>query len=670
MREVETEIERRTARGQSRHWAATLIIAVLSLAPTAPAAAEPGRIPLEHFFAEPEIRSVQMSPDGKYAAFLTTLGTGKVGIAMLDLATGKVEPLVSAKDENYEFFFWKGANYIVFGGDRRGNESVALRSFHLRDRRVIPLAGSVTRPNAYYTNPAIVLDQLRHDPDRILVYGNHGAETPGNFNFGVYWLDVRNGRREMVPELSEGGEFLCDRNGAILGRVRLEGKEALHEVRPAPGKRWQSAGRSPAEDGIFRGTARMQILSVDGAAGSAYVLTRTDTDTGALRRCNLATVELGPVLFHHQEGEIRSLILNYDGSKLLGVEYETDRPHYHWFDAERAALQQKIDASLPGTFNRIIDSTPDESLRVVMAESDRVAPNYYLLNLKAAKPALMLLGCWHGKLDPAQLAERRPIHYQSRDGLTVHGYLTVPIAAQSGRRVPLIVLPHDGPFGARDLWGFDAEIQFLANRGYAVLQPNFRGSGGYGLKFMLAGKREWAGKMQNDVSDGIKWAVAQGWADPERVAIYGAGYGGFAALAGVAFTPELYRCAINHTGPTDLTILGGYPLRQSEVGELYAENWIGAGADLRQRSPVFHVDRIAVPTLHIYGENDPYVDTRHWRTLEKALKQQRRPYEVIFDAEEGHRFTNERSRLACYQRMEEFLSKHLSSPQSAEAGTN
>ncbi len=178
-------------------------------------------------------------------------------------------------------------------------------------------------------------------------------------------------------------------------------------------------------------------------------------------------------------------------------------------------------------------------------------------NPARGRPAIMMLGKINSKLEPAQLQPMQPISYTARDGLIIHGYLTLPAGA-AGHRVPLIMHPHGGPYGIRDDWGFDPEVQFLANRGYAVLQPNYRGSGGYGLDFLTAGRHEWGGKMQDDLTDGVKWAIAQGYADPARVAILGGSYGGYAALAGVTFTPELYRCAVNYVGVSDLSIIAGY----------------------------------------------------------------------------------------------------------------
>ncbi|MBI2518744.1 MAG: S9 family peptidase [Opitutae bacterium] len=609
--------------------------------------------PLEHFFAEPDIRSVQVSPDGLNVAFLTTLGTGKVGIALMHLDTGKVEPLVSAADENIEYFLWKGSDRLVYGGDLGGNESTALRSISLSKRRVVALAESYRELLSDRANFANIIDTLPHDPNRILI---SGPKNIGSFSFDLWFLDVRTGERRAVPiniDKPDTGGFVADCTGAIRARVRLEGDKTLYEVRrSADASKWEQVAAFPVTD------QRWNFLQFAADNETLYLLNRDRTDTFALHAFNTRTLELGPVLFHTPDGEIANIIFSRDRRKLYGVTYTTEKDHQHWFDTDRAALQAQIDRSLPHTTNVVTSRSDDEKVLIVTAHNDREPGAYYLLNLR--KPALMLLGRVNSKLDAASLRPMEPIQFKARDGLLLHGYLTRPAGAE-GRPVPLIVNPHGGPYGPRDEWGFNSEVQFLASRGYAVLQINYRGSGGYGYSFEKAGYREWGGKMQDDLTDGVQWAIAQGITDAGHVAIYGASYGGYAALAGATFTPDLYRCAVNYVGVSDLGLITSWGRgRFDRSSDIFYRESVGDDRQYKHdHSPVNFVERIKIPTLHAYGRNDPRVEIGHWTRLEPELKKHGQTYEVIIEKDEGHGFRNESSRIAFYRRLEAFLGKYL-----------
>lgn len=622
---------------------------------TEPPAQTPARpdslIPIEHFFVEPDLSGVQVSPEGKHLAFLTTLGTGRVGIALMDLATGKIEPLVAAQDENYGEFLWKGPDHIVFGGDLGGNESLALRSIKLSNRKVVSLAESYRERYSDRANQASVVDSLRFDPYHLLIFGNQDV---GSWNFRLFRLDIRTGDRTAQPyePALDTTDLTFDNAGNTRTRIRYSGEKALFEHRPINGT-FSPIREFPANGVGWKAVA----FAADNE--NLYLLTHDDTDTNALRVFNTRTRALGPVLFNSPDGEINRVLLSWDCTRLYGVLYTTDKPHYHWFDVARAKLQAQIDASLPGTFNEVVSATPDEQLLVVYATSDLSPGAYYLLDRR--RTALMQIGRINSHLDPAKLRPMQPITYPARDGLVIHGYLTLPAGAE-GQRVPLILNPHGGPYNKRDVWGFNPEVQFLASRGYAVLQVNYRGSGGYGQRFLKAGMHEWGRKMQDDLTDAVQWAIAQGIADPGRVAICGASYGGYAALAGVTFTPELYRCAVNYVGVSDLSIFNRFA---NEYGagrdtRIYFSEWVDNDlASLHARSPVNFVERIRVPTLHAYGENDPRVDIDHWKRLKTQLDKYHKPYEFLRVETEGHGFRKEENRLRFYRAVETFLATNL-----------
>lgn len=615
-------------------------------------AERPPLIPLEQFFAEPDVRSVQLAPDGQHLAFLTTLATGKVGIALMDLGTGKIEPLVAAKDENIELFFWKGSGLIVYAGDLGGNESPAYRSISIQKRHVVALAESFRERFAERANWADIVDRLRFDPRHIMIFG---PKEIGSYRAELYLLDVVNGNRRVVPITTNRageGDFRVDNAGVVRARTRLVGDKSFFEVRRDANSGWSKAAEFSAKE------PRWTFLYFAADNETLYLLSREQTDTTELRALNCRTLKLSDSLFHSADGDIDSLVTSYDRSKLYGVSYETDKPRLHWLDAGRAQLQAKIDATLPGTVNVVTSTSADEQVMVVHASNDRDPGTYYLLDLRA--PRLMALGKVNRYINPTQMQPMEPITFKARDGVELHGYLT-RAAGADGQPAPLIVHPHGGPYGPRDSWGFDPEVQFLANRGYSVLQINYRGSGGFGYSFEAAGKREWGGKMQDDLTDGVRWAVEQKIADPSHLAIYGGSYGGYAALAGAVFTPDLYKCAVNYAGVSDLGLITSWGRgRFGRNDDEYYREWIGDEKQYKfDRSPVNFVDRIKIPTLHAYGFNDPRVEIDHWKRLEPKLKQFGKTYEIIIEKDEGHGFRNEKARIEFNRRLEAFFSKYL-----------
>ncbi|HTL17650.1 MAG TPA: S9 family peptidase, partial [Patescibacteria group bacterium] len=301
----------------------------------------------------------------------------------------------------------------------------------------------------------------------------------------------------------------------------------------------------------------------------------------------------------------------------------------------------------------------DGTKAILGSSNDRTPGTFYLVDTTSGKiKKLSDVAEW---IDPEEMCPMRPIEYQSRDGLKIHGYLTLPLGS-SGKNLPMVVNPHGGP-NLRNSWGFDPEVQFLANRGYAVLRVNFRGSTGYGKTFLKAGFKEWGLKQQDDITDGVKWAIEQGIADPKRIAIFGASYGGFAALTGLEKTPELYRCGISYAGVTDIlrTIDPSAPTL-TMVKMLLAERVGDPKKDrqqLKESSPLNHVDQIQVPVFLAYGALDPKVPIATARTLAKDLQKRGKLYAFMEKEDEGHGFVKEENRIEFWKKVDEFLKSNL-----------
>jgi dipeptidyl aminopeptidase/acylaminoacyl peptidase len=457
---------------------------------------------------------------------------------------------------------------------------------------------------------------------------------------------------------------MADNAGVLRIRSRIErGQTVVWEHRVADDKPWREMARHPLHG--YAETWEPQYFAADNV--TLYLVSFEEHDRGALYAYNTHTGERGPALFVPPEGEITSVVSSADRSQLRGVAYESDKLHYHWFDPKRAEFQAKLENTFAGSSVVVSSTSDDESVKLIFVSHDREPGVYFLLDEKTGSFATFKRV---RDLDPAKLSPRRAISYTARDGLVIHGYLTTPLQSE-GHRVPLVLLPHGGPFGIRDEGGYNAEAQFLASRGYAVLQPNYRGSGGYGREFLNKGKYQWGRAMQDDLTDAVKWAIDQGIADPARVAIYGASYGGYAALAGVTLTPELYCCAINYVGAADLEITfknrGDDAFMRSDNFS-YQREWVGPTAEYRAAtSPVNFIDRIRVPTLHAYGKKDPRVKIDHWQRLEPLLQKYNKTYESVEQAKQGHGFRDEKASIDFYRRMDVFLARYLAPPHETKA---
>jgi dipeptidyl aminopeptidase/acylaminoacyl peptidase len=478
--------------------------------------------------------------------------------------------------------------------------------------------------------------------DSLLVYG---SVSRMNLFTGKMSLEVKNPGNVFA--------WLADYDGVIRVGVTQEGKHFKVLYREGKNSPWRVVSEFKYdEDGFspecFARDNRNLLVRADG-----------DGDTEGLYVFNVGTGKLGELVFRHTKADLSRVFVSPDKRDVIGVACEAERPEAYWFNPQLKALQASVDKVLTNTVNRLMNTTRDWTKAVFFAGSDRDPGSYYLVDTSSANiQKLSDVAEW---IHPGDMAEMKPIEFTARDGLKIHGYLTLP-AGCSGKNLPLIVNPHGGP-AARNTWGFDREVQFLANRGYAVLRVNFRGSTGYGNAFLEAGFRQWGLKQQDDITDGVKWAIAQGIADPKRIAIFGVSYGGFAALTGLEKTPELYRCGISYAGvvdvlravdPTAPTLMMVKSFLTETIGDPRKDK-----AALKESSPLKHVDQIRVPVFLAYGELDPKVPIATARTLAAQLKKQGHLYDFMVKADEGHGFVKEANRIEFWCKVDEFLKANL-----------
>jgi dipeptidyl aminopeptidase/acylaminoacyl peptidase len=348
--------------------------------------------------------------------------------------------------------------------------------------------------------------------------------------------------------------------------------------------------------------------------------------------------------------------------KLIGIRYQADKLNTVWFDEEAARVQATVDRSLPGAIN-----TFDLSQRraLVYSRSDVDPGGWYIFDRDKRQLEQTGVQRWPG-IDARLMAPMRPVNWTARDGVRIDGYLTLPRSYAPGKPVPLVLHPHGGPW-AKDNWEYNAEVQFMANRGFAVLQPNFRGSTGYGAQHLTLSYKQWGGTMIDDQIDGVEWAIKQGYADPARIGVYGASYGGYSTLMAMVKRPDLFKWGINYVGVTDMFVH-----QDTQPAQLFSDfddlakilNGDGRAdrALFEAQSPARQVARIAAPVFHAYGGADQNVDFENGRVIRAAFDKAGKPYEWMFAGEEAHGYREDKNVFEFYKRFERFIKQHTPSP--------
>lgn len=657
----------RIARRQFHALALSPALAALPAARAQGAGALP---PASAFFDSEVFSGATLSPDGRRVAFLSGGKDRRLQLGVIELQSMQPRMVAAFKDADIGRVAWVGDTRLVFdlsvtltgpGLADRGQglfgvnaDGSDLRQL-VRTTRVFVTAGDAD-PDLLPWFMSLHTVPARRDDDSVIVVGVEGVEGKEASHLSVRRIETRRGRGREMEVPTHTKELLFDRRGEPRVVVTARGNERQVQWRNPQGA-WEVIDRSSRFDNVY-----FQPLLVDaedrlwvssrGADGFDVLHTY---DPAARRRSDKPALALAGF-------DVRpEFVQTHD--KLLGVRTVTDAEVTVWFDPAMKALQEWLDQRLPGTTNRI--SVPWRAATpwlLVESESDRDPPQTLLLHAETRR--LVRLGSAHPQLQPAQLGRMDFHRIKARDGLEIPAYLTLPPGAAAGKRLPLVLLVHGGPYVRGWRWGFDAEVQFLASRGYAVLAPEFRGSTGFGDRHFRAGFKQWGLAMQDDLADAVKWAVAQGVADADRVCIAGASYGGYAALMGLVNDPGLYRCAISWVGVTDIGLL--FEASWSDLSDAWRTHGMTAligdpkddAARFASTSPLRQAARIKAPVLMAYGRYDVRVPLVHGERMRDALRGHgNAPEWVVYD--EGHGWQSAETRIDFWTRVERFLARHL-----------
>jgi dipeptidyl aminopeptidase/acylaminoacyl peptidase len=632
--------------------------------------------PVETFFKPIAYPQMKISPAGTHVAVLYP-ANGATNLAVIDLTASAGAPLTGyAAPANVRRMYWKSNDRLIYevdDYDHYGNKVHNIGAVNRDGKNHIMLMDNRDPVGAtgYYSEE--VLDLKLEDPSHVLLaseLGSPGFPAIYDTDAVSVWQQMRSQaesnrspfatrRIKVASAPGRNCEYTVDLTGEVRVCLSTEAdlsRQLLYRAdKSAP---WQALAH------FSEATGYIIPLGFAPDNKTLYVLSNFGGDTLALFEFDPAAKTLGKRLFGAPGVDIANGIFAADGRRLLGVRYQRDRSYVWYLDKNTAEIQTALSKAFPEYRVAIYSQSQDGKRAIIQVDNDQTPGRFYLYDdVKQNVSMISERAPW---IDPKIMGTVTTIQFKSRDGLQLNGYLTVP-PGREAKNLPLIVNPHGGPFGIRDYDGWNPDTQFLASRGYAVLQVNFRGSAGYGAAFQQAGKGEWGGRMQDDITDGVNWAVQQGLADKSRVAIMGASYGGYAAMMGLVLTPDVYRCGITLSGVSDLPEIFDPLVRTNNVQRERSREelrfWSDAFGEsknegyLRDRSPVNNVQKIRAPVFIAHGVDDLVVPYSTASRFRDALQGAGKSVEFYGRPDEGHGFIKEANNVELFTKIEHFLQK-------------
>ena len=646
------------------HFPSCLLLASLLAVPLA-ASAVP-KVPIAAFAEEDQFSNPRLSPDGKYVAVTVRVPSGERTVPTVTVYSVPELKIVGVtRFPVFELpldYNWVGTTRLVIAkGKELGSRE---RPVATGEVLAMDVDGSKQEYLFGYNMFASSRRGDRYDDDRAWGYVEGVSRArDGRFfltshswtgsHSMLYDIDSRSASRKLLGDLPMPYlGFVIQRNGtprfaygtdedtyAVLFR-RDDASGDWTKLPKDFGRRFYPLAFS-ADDSEF--------VASYSATGGPAALVKQDLKTGAR-----VTLAADPV------GDITSFMYGADRNLPFAARTSIGIPYARYLDpnGSDAKLHKMLSAQFPGTYLSFINFSDDGKLLLFSVKGDRDPGAYYLFNRDTNKADLLFASMQ--QIDPEDMAERRPVSFTARDGLQLYGFMTMPKHA-AGTKLPLVLLPHGGPHGPFDDWFFDDDAQFLASRGYAVLQVNFRGSGGRGDNFEAAGYRQWGAKIQDDLIDGVKWAIGQGEVDGKRVCAYGVSFGGYSALMLAAREPELFKCAVGYAGIYDLKLLAkeDSARRDATTGN-FIKKFVGEdNEELNRFSPALLASRITAPVMLVHGGKDKRAPVEHAELMRAALVKEGRPPEWFLAPNEGHGFYDTANVTAFYEKLEAFLAKHI-----------
>jgi len=599
-------------------------------------------IPLENFFKNPEKAAYQISPDGKYFSYLSPYES-RMNVYIQKIGSKKATRLTSEKDRDIAGYFWANNKRILFLKDDGGDENYALYGVDNNGKNLKCLT-------CFDKVRTQIIDALEDIPNEVII----GLNKRNPQVFDPYRLNIKTGEMTMLAENPGNIQgWMTDHDGKLrVAFAIVDGVNTQILYRETENDEFKAVLTTS-----FKESVSPDFFTFDNK--NVYATSNLGRDKSAAVIFDIANGKEIEVLYENPDYDVSRMSFSRKNKKLWAAYFTSWKSERHFFNDEFKELLERLRKDLGQYEIGISAYTKNEDKFIIRTTSDRTLGTYYLYDKNTDKlEKIHEISPW---LDENQMARVKPIQYTARDGQIIHGYLTLPNGV-APNNLPVVINPHGGPW-ARDNWGFNPEIQFLANRGYAVLQMNFRGSTGYGKEFWQISFKQWGLTMQNDITDGVNWLIEQGIADKDGIAIYGGSYGGYATLQALVVNPTLYAAGVDYVGVSNLfTFMQTIPPYWEPLLDMMYEMVGNPETDSIQfvaTSPALNANKIMAPLFVAQGANDPRVNIDESDQIVEALRKRGIEVEYMVKDNEGHGFRNEENRFDFYRAMEKFLSKHI-----------